>query len=326
MEEIIPYGYVYLTTNLINNKKYIGQHKSTKFDSNYLGSGLYITKAIAKYGKDNFSCSIIEWCYSIQQLNEQEEYWILFYNAVEDPNYYNISARVGPYTHTQEHIEKLRVRMLGNQFGLGHTISENLRQKFSRDRKGWNWFQGRKHSEKTKALMSEQRKGHPSYESQKLAVSKALKGKPKSEETKKKMSENTKGMQNRLNTGYKIICIETQQIFGSINQADEWLKSQGLPHNVSFALKNPLKNVGGYHWANMEDQDSLNLLKDFIGKPQESYRSRIVSKVKCIETQKIYSNCEEASKDTNTSSNGINGCLRGLQKSSGGFHWEAVEE
>ena len=43
--------YIYLTTNLINGKQYIGQHKGELNDS-YLGSGTNISKAINKYGKE----------------------------------------------------------------------------------------------------------------------------------------------------------------------------------------------------------------------------------------------------------------------------------
>ena len=79
--------YIYMTTNLINNKKYIGQHKGY-IDDNYLGSGTTITKAIQKYGRENFSKTIIEIC-SPSNIDEREKYWIKKYNAVEDKNFYN---------------------------------------------------------------------------------------------------------------------------------------------------------------------------------------------------------------------------------------------
>ena len=42
------YGYIYKTTNLVNGKIYIGQHKSNTFDTNYYGSGTILNKAIQK--------------------------------------------------------------------------------------------------------------------------------------------------------------------------------------------------------------------------------------------------------------------------------------
>ena len=42
------YGYIYLTINLINNKKYIGQHRANEFTSKYKGSGKILTKAFKK--------------------------------------------------------------------------------------------------------------------------------------------------------------------------------------------------------------------------------------------------------------------------------------
>ena len=46
---------IYKTTNLINNKYYIGKHKqsSLEFDG-YLGSGSALKKAVKKYGSENF--------------------------------------------------------------------------------------------------------------------------------------------------------------------------------------------------------------------------------------------------------------------------------
>ena len=36
------YGYVYKTTNLINGRIYIGQHKSNGWDEQYIGSGKFV--------------------------------------------------------------------------------------------------------------------------------------------------------------------------------------------------------------------------------------------------------------------------------------------
>lgn len=86
------YGYIYETTNLINGKKYIGQHRAKEFDKKYKGSGCLIGKAFKKYGFKNFKCEIIEECNSEQELNEREIYWIDFYNAINDDNFYNLQS------------------------------------------------------------------------------------------------------------------------------------------------------------------------------------------------------------------------------------------
>lgn len=84
------YGYIYLTTNLINNKQYIGKHKSSVFDPNYKGSGKALMLAFKKYGKENFSVSLLEECENLFQLNEREKYWIEFCDAQYSDRFYNI--------------------------------------------------------------------------------------------------------------------------------------------------------------------------------------------------------------------------------------------
>ena len=70
------FGYIYKTTNLINHKIYVGQHKHPTFDPDYIGSGKAIKNAIAKYGFNNFSCEILEECESAEALDCREIYWI----------------------------------------------------------------------------------------------------------------------------------------------------------------------------------------------------------------------------------------------------------
>lgn len=87
------YGFIYITTNHINGKRYIGQKKYDKqgYWKEYLGSGIILAKAIEKYGRDNFSKEIIEECESKEKLNDREKYWISYYDAVNSDNFYNLT-------------------------------------------------------------------------------------------------------------------------------------------------------------------------------------------------------------------------------------------
>lgn len=79
---------VYITKNLINGKKYIG--KDIKNNPKYLGSGSLLKEDIKKYGKDNFEKVILELCKNEEELRIREIYWIKFFNAVENDEFYNL--------------------------------------------------------------------------------------------------------------------------------------------------------------------------------------------------------------------------------------------
>jgi len=84
------FGYIYITTNNINNKKYIGKHESNKID-NYLGSGTLLTRSIKKYGIEHFKKEILFVAETEEELNRLEIKTILEHNAVKNSDYYNIS-------------------------------------------------------------------------------------------------------------------------------------------------------------------------------------------------------------------------------------------
>ena len=83
---------IYKIQNKINNKIYIGQsvHIERRFQEHCFPSKTsVISKAIQKYGKDNFIFDIVEEC-NIGELNEKEWYWIKYYNCLV-PNGYNVT-------------------------------------------------------------------------------------------------------------------------------------------------------------------------------------------------------------------------------------------
>jgi group I intron endonuclease len=85
------YGFIYLTTNKINNKKYIGMCKNTHREG-YIGSGTLLKEAIKKYGRENFERNVLQECETFEELCLAEASWIDHYNAVNDVNFYNLTS------------------------------------------------------------------------------------------------------------------------------------------------------------------------------------------------------------------------------------------
>jgi hypothetical protein len=56
----MKYYTIYKITNLINNKIYVGVHHTDSLYDEYMGSGTIITKALKKYGIQNFTKEIID--------------------------------------------------------------------------------------------------------------------------------------------------------------------------------------------------------------------------------------------------------------------------
>lgn len=86
-----PYGFIYITTNLLNGMRYLGQ-KSFSQDNwkTYLGSGVAFTNALKKYGKENFKKNIILICDSAEELNQAEYELSVFFDVVESEDWYNL--------------------------------------------------------------------------------------------------------------------------------------------------------------------------------------------------------------------------------------------
>lgn len=80
---------IYIITNSLNNKVYIGQstEPERRFKEHCRKGESLISKAIKKYGVENFSLNILD-C-EILNYNEREKYWIKYYDS-KVPFGYNI--------------------------------------------------------------------------------------------------------------------------------------------------------------------------------------------------------------------------------------------
>ena len=128
-------AFIYKIKNLINNKIYIGKSKYN--DPKYLGSGLQITEAVKKYGRDNFIKEIIEECVD-EIVNDREIFWITHYNSTNNKIGYNISRGGEGGTHywrtltdeqRKEHNKKISNGRKGKLLG---PRSEETRKKQSK--------------------------------------------------------------------------------------------------------------------------------------------------------------------------------------------------
>lgn len=144
------YGYIYLTTCNITGKQYIGRRKwsnPNKPDS-YLGSGSDYKKDKKLYGKENFSKEILNWSESSDALVELEKFYISLYNAVEDPNFYNISPGGEHWFEGCHHSEESRRKISLNNARHNSYLSEEERKKIG------DFHRGKKYSEETRRKIS----------------------------------------------------------------------------------------------------------------------------------------------------------------------------
>lgn len=108
------YHLVYLTTNLINNKIYVGVHSTYNLNDGYLGSGKAIKHAIKKYGKHNFKRTILHYCLTKEEIYKWEKH-IVDDTFINNKNTYNscIGGKGGlTYIRTNIHKSIIRVYAL----------------------------------------------------------------------------------------------------------------------------------------------------------------------------------------------------------------------
>ena len=184
--------YVYETRNLITNNKYIGYcSKEPNKSKSYLGSGKILNAAIKKYGKENFSKTILKEFDTETDARLYEEYLIDKYDAINSSDYYNLTkGGYGGWSDaaiTSRSSDKTKNK-------IRNTLKGRKRPKEIGEKAGLK-LKGRK---QTPEIIEKRRKGQLNYyknadktelEERYKKISIALSGKSKSEESKDKLGK-----------------------------------------------------------------------------------------------------------------------------------------
>lgn len=224
---------IYIITNLIDGKQYIGQsinierrfyeHRCISHETN-----VHLKRALKKYGKENFKYEVLEEC-SEEELNEKE----IEYIKLLKPEY-NVS--LGGQNSLRRYPDSVKAvisKKSRQQWKLMTDDEKLARVKNNLTGQGWN-------------------KGmHPSTET-KEKLRKVNLGKRQSKETIEKRKETfRKKKENgyvQTNSGHKkkVLCIETGEIFNSVKEAGEHFSVH--PSVISAVLKGRYKTCKGYHF------------------------------------------------------------------------------
>lgn len=169
--------YIYCITNLVNNKTYIGQHKTNNLNDNYMGSGTLLHKAYKKYGIENFEKIILAVTETRENVDILEKVFIKLFRE-EGKAEYNITDG-GDGVHCSG-VREIERRIKISKAGKNRIVSEETRKKLSESNKG---------------------KGHPQKEETKIKIAESVSERWKNLEYKnkvsKKIGESRKGIKNK---------------------------------------------------------------------------------------------------------------------------------
>jgi len=168
------YHYIYKTTCDVSEKYYIGMHSTDKLDDDYMGSGKRLWASMKYYGKENFTKEILEYCDNREILKKREREIVNEGLLSEELCMNLIIGGEGGYTHKVGSESAKNFQQSGNDSFIKRLQSDELlqgeykqhgRDSYIKSIESGNCklhkdaFKGKKHSDETKRLMSEKKKG-----------------------------------------------------------------------------------------------------------------------------------------------------------------------
>lgn len=166
--------FLYQITNLLNNKIYIGIHRTDNVNDDYMGSGKRLQIAIKKYGIENFKKEILEYFNTYEEalIKEKE---IVNKEFLNRNDVYNLAeGGYGGFEYINR--KKLSIRNITkeNSKFLASLGNKKIKERKDKDPTWWNdknkrisnklkghpgWFLGKNHTQETKNKQSQSMKG-----------------------------------------------------------------------------------------------------------------------------------------------------------------------
>lgn len=227
---------VYLMTNKLNGKKYVGQSlnmpwrwKSHGFPSN-LKPHQVLGRAILKYGIGNFEFTVLEKC-TPEELDEREMHYI-------------------------EQLQPEYNMTIGGRGVVGNILSEEVKALLSAKAKDqWDRMTPEQQRERVSRLGKQ--KGHPFTEDARSRIRATLKEYFKhnttSELQRKRSSEvNKVKLQGNQRGNKSVACLDSETgepllVFASVKSAAKCANIH--PSNITSVLKGRQKTAGGFVWG-----------------------------------------------------------------------------
>lgn len=172
-------SHVYVITNLVNNKIYIGKTNKTpenRLRRHFYGSAkssTYLARAIVKHGRDVFVVRSLVEVDSDEEASKLEKFFIRCLESTNSEIGYNLTLGgdgICGYKHTEASKKQCGISNIGK-----HVASDSLRQKLRESRKR---FTGKLHprfgavlSAETKAKMRAKKIGKPWTDARRKAQS-----------------------------------------------------------------------------------------------------------------------------------------------------------
>lgn len=157
---------IYKITNKINNKIYIGCHRTSDLNDGYMGSGKLIRYAIIKYGVENFKKDYLHIFNNSEEMFNMEA-TLVNEEFVADKNTYNLKEggfggfggfdHIDPKASIKVHTDRLKNDAVYAKW-FSKIVSDAMKEWYKTHTK-INGFLGKKHSNETKARISASHKG-----------------------------------------------------------------------------------------------------------------------------------------------------------------------